>query len=1151
MPSIPGAPTGVSGIAGNGNARVSFKQPINNGGLTIISYTVKVYDANGVFLNKTQTGTTSPIVVSGLNNQVKYKFSVYATNSIGDSAESILSSAITASTGKSISLSSNGSVIAVGQINDSNGIIDSGSVRIYEYNNLTSTWVKKGQDIYGEAAYDNSGWSVSLNSDGSIIAIGAYYNDGINGIDSGHVRVYQYNNTTSTWVKMGQDIDGSATGDNSGQSVSLSSDGSVIAIGALNNDGDNGLLQNRGEVKIYIWNSLTSTWIQKGMTLYGESAYDNSGVSISLSSDGNTVAIGADYNDGNGENSGHVRIYTWNNSNWEQKGQDINGESIGDLSGQSISLSSNGNIVAIGAYFNDSSSGVSTDNRGSARVFKWNGTTWVQDGPDIDGSSPNDWAGYTVSLSSENSTLAVGAFSTTEYNENVGHLRVYQFFSIPDAPTSVFSTAGNEQISVSFTPPVNNGNATIISYTVKVYDSNDIFLNKTVTDTASPILITGLTNGTQYKFTVYATNSVGNSVESEFSSIAIPFTVPDAPIMGSPEKGDSKVTLNFTPPINNGSSAITSYTVKVYSNNNVFLNKTQTGNNSPIEITGLTNGTQYRFTVYATNSAGNSIESAFASAITPGIPDAPTFVSGNIGDGQITINFTPPVNNGGLAISSYTVNVYQNNGVEILKTQTGNSNPVIVTGLTNGTQYRFTIFAINSAGNSVESELTSGFTPIGNPNAPIFVSATANNNQVTVNFLPPINNGGSVITEYNVKVYDNSGIYVKSVSSSSSPIVVSGLNNDIPYKFSIYATNSAGNSINSDEFVRIPNSGFGINTLLNKIRQLKLNSNLNTVFSNIPIQQEFVKKELVSHNNEIIPTGSNLYSTYYLNAIVTETTDLPTIFKVPVYSSSIKNYNISGGGTINITVFGSIIFTQSDVNNNGYFFMIPNGGELNITNNTNTLTFAKYNNKVYQIQNNIATEITGNNAEIFILGSIIFNLKGIGSLLTEVSLLNNPICYIGESKVLVQDKETCAISEVCVKDISPQKYLVFSTTQQKFVPIKINCISGETNKFILIKKNLLGENKPSEDFYITPTHPILLKNMELEAKKIEGGIKVDLKKQLVYTLVTDNREALAINNLDIISWEYNNFMKKYKKKNFVWMEKTNENMIIIKKYPPM
>ena len=120
------------------------------------------------------------------------------------------------------------------------------------------------------------------------------------------------NTSTSCRTKYtlrGADIDGAAADDYSGYSVSLSSDGTTVAIGALGN-ADNG--SDSGHVRIYAWNSATSAWEQQGADIDGEAADDWSGVSVSLSSDGTTVAIGAPYNTGdNGSYSGHVRIYGW------------------------------------------------------------------------------------------------------------------------------------------------------------------------------------------------------------------------------------------------------------------------------------------------------------------------------------------------------------------------------------------------------------------------------------------------------------------------------------------------------------------------------------------------------------------------------------------------------------------------------------------------------------------------------------------------------------------------------------------------------------------------------------------------------------------------------------------------------------------------
>jgi uncharacterized protein YdgA (DUF945 family) len=280
-----------------------------------------------------------------------------------------------------------------------------------------------GTDIDGEAVNDNSGHSVSLSSDGTTVAIGAIANDG-NGHGSGHVRIYSWNSTTSAWEQQGTDIDGEAAGDWSSQSVSLSSDGTTVAIGADDNAGNG---TNSGHVRIYSWNSTTSAWEQQGADIDGEAAGDNSGYSVSLSSDGTTVAIGANGNDGNGSNSGHVRIYSWNSttSAWEQQGADLDGEAAGDNSGYSISLSSDGTTVAIGANGNDGNGNFP----GHVRIYSWNSTTsaWDQQGGDIDDEAANDWSGFSVSLSSDGTTVAIGAPYNDGNGTSSGHVRIYSW----------------------------------------------------------------------------------------------------------------------------------------------------------------------------------------------------------------------------------------------------------------------------------------------------------------------------------------------------------------------------------------------------------------------------------------------------------------------------------------------------------------------------------------------------------------------------------------------------------------------------------------------------------------------------------------------------------------------------------------------------
>ena len=313
--------------------------------------------------------------------------------------------------GYSVSLSSDGSTVAIGaQYNDGNGS-NAGHVRIYSFDG--ASWNKLGADLDGEAAGDQSGWSVSLSSDGSTVAIGAKNNDG-NGSNAGQVRIYAWDG--ASWNQLGADLDGEADGDQIGYSVSLSSDGSTVAIGAPGNDGNG---SNAGHVRIYSFNG--ASWNKLGADLDAEAEADYNGVSVSLSSDGSTVAIGARYNDGNGSSAGHVRIYAWDGASWNQLGADLDGEAAGDQSGWSVSLSSDGSTVAIDARYNAGNG----SNAGHVRIFAWDGASWNQLGADLDGEAAGDNSGSSVSLSSDGSTVAIGAKSNDGNGSNAGHVRIY------------------------------------------------------------------------------------------------------------------------------------------------------------------------------------------------------------------------------------------------------------------------------------------------------------------------------------------------------------------------------------------------------------------------------------------------------------------------------------------------------------------------------------------------------------------------------------------------------------------------------------------------------------------------------------------------------------------------------------------------------
>ena len=134
-------------------------------------------------------------------------------------------------------------------------------------------------DIDGEDKSDDSGFSVSLSADGSTAIIGAPFNDG-NGDFSGHARIYRYSESSQQWQQLGPDIDGEAAGDASGWSVSLSADGFTAIIGAPGND-ENG--NSSGHARIYRYNDSSLQWQQLGMDIDGEASFDFSGNSVSVS----------------------------------------------------------------------------------------------------------------------------------------------------------------------------------------------------------------------------------------------------------------------------------------------------------------------------------------------------------------------------------------------------------------------------------------------------------------------------------------------------------------------------------------------------------------------------------------------------------------------------------------------------------------------------------------------------------------------------------------------------------------------------------------------------------------------------------------------------------------------------------------------------
>ena len=236
-------------------------------------------------------------------------------------------------------------------------------------------------------------------------------------------------------VQVGSDIDGENYGDRFGLSVDLSSDGLIFAVGATygNSNGD-----KTGYARVYEYSKTARNWSKIGDDLVGEAQDDHFGHDVSLSADGKIVASGGRRNDGSASNAGNVMVFEYSNNSWSQLGNDIDGEAENDYSSNEygISLSSNGKVIAIGGPFNDGNG----TNSGHVRVYRFVSNGWSQVGSDLDGEQEFD-SFYATNLSPDGTTLAVAAPNNDDSANNAGHVKTYSLISESSPnPVDIFSS---------------------------------------------------------------------------------------------------------------------------------------------------------------------------------------------------------------------------------------------------------------------------------------------------------------------------------------------------------------------------------------------------------------------------------------------------------------------------------------------------------------------------------------------------------------------------------------------------------------------------------------------------------------------------------------------------------------------------------------
>jgi hypothetical protein len=255
---------------------------------------------------------------------------------------------------------------------------------------------------------EDYGASIAVSGDGTRLAVGAP-GAFIGAHDVGQVLIYEIG-----FGQIGVEIPGLDGNDFFGSAVALSEDGTIVAVGALTGS------SRAGYVRIFRQNG--ANWDQVGQTLEGRQPGDNLGKSLSISADGQTVAIGA-YQADAASGAGYVRVYQLVGTTWTQIGADMVGPNDGDRFGSSVALTPDASFLTIGANANDCDG---LTNSGLVQTFENQNGKWTQIGGDITGNADRRNLGVAVAISSDGQTIATGGpLGTAVQDINVGEASVH------------------------------------------------------------------------------------------------------------------------------------------------------------------------------------------------------------------------------------------------------------------------------------------------------------------------------------------------------------------------------------------------------------------------------------------------------------------------------------------------------------------------------------------------------------------------------------------------------------------------------------------------------------------------------------------------------------------------------------------------------
>jgi len=274
--------------------------------------------------------------------------------------------------------------------------------------------------------------------------------------------------------------------------------------------------------------------------------------------------------------------------------------------------------------------------------------------------------------------------------------------SAASAPTALTATAGNTSVALAWKAPASNGGAAITDYVISVsIDAGTSWLPLTHLPLTTPSFqVTGLTNGTSYIFKVAAVTSFGVGAATSPTAAVTPRTVSSAPTaLTATALTTGRIALSWTAPTDNGGSPVTDYQIQRSSNAGVSWSTIVDGFSSATTYTAaaMVLGSEYMFRVAAVSAVGPSAWSAATPAVRAlALAGIPTSARAAVGDLSATVSWSAPLATGGTPVTDYTIQFSSNNGAT-WTTFTRNASTVrsvAVTGLANGTAYRFRVAAV-------------------------------------------------------------------------------------------------------------------------------------------------------------------------------------------------------------------------------------------------------------------------------------------------------------------------------------------------------------------------------------------------------------------------------------------------------------------------